>query len=93
MGFGLLSGLKKLYLQMNGKRMNYAKSTIVDFYVFGGRIVFTVFLYVASIVIPLLLLVAVFGFWWIRYKQQKALKLSDDVGLRQRRRRPSRRNY
>lgn len=49
---------------------------------------FTVFLYVASIVIPLLLLVAVFGFWWIRYKQQKALKLSDDVGLRQRRRRP-----
>ena len=42
--------------------MNYAKSTIVDFYVFGGRIVFTVFLYVASIVIPLLLLVAVFGF-------------------------------
>ena len=41
---------------------------------FAG-LAFTVFLYVASIIVPILFFVVLAGFLWIRYKQRKAVKL------------------
>lgn len=43
-------------------------------FMFAG-LVFTVFLYVASIIVPILFFVVLAGFLWIRYKQRKAVKL------------------
>ncbi len=41
---------------------------------FAG-LAFTVFLYVASIIIPILFFVILATYLWIRYKQRKAVKL------------------
>lgn len=38
-------------------------------------LIFTVFLYVASIVIPVLLLICLVGWGWLKYKQGKSIKL------------------
>ncbi len=46
----------------------------VFMFMFAG-LAFTVFLYVASIIIPILFFVVLVGFLWIRYKQRKAVKL------------------
>jgi hypothetical protein len=43
-------------------------------FMFAG-LAFTVFLYVASIIVPILFFVVLAGFLWIRYKQRKAVKL------------------
>ena len=43
-------------------------------FMFAG-LAFTVFLYVASIIVPILFFVGLAGFLWIRYKQRKAVKL------------------
>lgn len=43
-------------------------------FMFSG-LAFTVFLYVASIIVPILFFVVLAGFLWIRYKQRKAVKL------------------
>ena len=43
-------------------------------FMFAG-LAFTVFLYVASIIVPILFFVVLTGFLWIRYKQRKAVKL------------------
>lgn len=43
-------------------------------FMFAG-LAFTVFLYVASIIVPILFFVVLAGFLWIRCKQRKAVKL------------------
>ncbi len=43
-------------------------------FMFAG-LAFTVFLYVASIIVPILFFVVLAGFLWVRYKQRKAVKL------------------
>ena len=43
-------------------------------FMFSG-LAFTVFLYVASIIVTILFFVVLAGFLWIRYKQRKAVKL------------------
>ena len=45
------------------------------FMVMFAGLAFTVFLYVASIIVPILFFVVLAGFLWIRYKQRKAVKL------------------
>lgn len=56
-------------------------------FLFAG-LAFTVFLYVASIIIPILFFVVLTGFLWIRYKQRKAVKLMFERNAGHEKRRP-----
>lgn len=68
--------MKKTIFTDEKKRIKLnAEDTVLDFYVYVCRVGIYGFLYVASIIVPILFFVVLAGFLWIRYKQRKAVKL------------------